>query len=130
MTDSSEKRRAPRIPVPRGPHGKVKAAVPVTVVDVSRAGMQLELAAALRPGAVYDVSAQLDDLRLSAQVRITRCRAGGYVSDGKGGRLLLFRAGAEFVDLPATQAAQLNAWMEGHSAAGSSPKGELLEPAS
>jgi hypothetical protein len=126
MTDISEKRRAPRIPVLRGPHGRVKAAVPVTVIDVSRAGMQLELAAALRPGAVYDVSAQLDDLRLSAQVRITRCRAGGYISDGKGGRLLLFRAGAEFVELPDAQAAQLNAWMEGHTAAGS--KGELVEP--
>jgi len=127
--NTTEKRRTPRFPVDGGrPQGKVKAAVPVTVIDVSCAGMQLELAAALRPGAVYDVSAQLDGIALAAQVRITRCRAGGFVSDGKGGRLLLFRAGAEFVELPSAQAAQLSAWMEGR-AAGSRPQGELLESA-
>ncbi|HKC23715.1 MAG TPA: PilZ domain-containing protein [Thermoanaerobaculia bacterium] len=112
MANRDEKRRTPRVPIARGGHGRVKAAVPVTVIDVSRAGMLLELAAALRPGSVYDLSAQLDDIALSTQVRITRCRAGSYVPDGKGGRLLLFRAGAEFVELPPTQATLLQDWVD------------------
>jgi len=36
-------------------------------------------------------------------VRVTRCRAGGFIPDGKGGRLLQFRAGAEFVGLTRQQ---------------------------
>jgi hypothetical protein len=127
MSNNAEKRRTPRYSVPKGPHGRVKAAVPVTVIDVSRAGMQLELAAALRPGAIYDVSARLDGVELAAQVRITRCRAGGYVPDGKGGRLLLYRAGAEFVELPTAQATQLDAWMASKDDE-SSATAELVEP--
>ena len=127
---NGEKRRVPRVAVEsrRGGHGKVKAAVPVTVIDVSGAGMQLEIASALRPGSVYDLSAQLDGLALEAQVRITRCRAGGYVPDGKGGRLLLFRAGAEFVGLPVAQATQLQAWMDRRAVAPPQATGQLVEP--
>ena len=128
MTNTGEKRRAPRFSVPKGPHGRVKAAVPVTVIDVSQAGMQLELAAALRPGSVYDVTAQLDGVALSAQVRITRCRAGGYVTDGKGGRLLLYRAGAEFVELPSAQAKQLDAWMSTRVPESRPTAAQLAEP--
>jgi hypothetical protein len=127
VVTNGEKRRMPRVPIARGGHGRVKAAVPVTVIDVSGNGVLLELAAALRPGSVYDLSAQLDDIALSTQVRITRCRAGSYVPDGKGGRLLLFRAGAEFVEMPSSQAAQLQDWVDRRTTVPLA-KAELLEP--
>ena len=65
--------------------------------DISPGGLRLELAASLRPGAVYDLLADLPGHHLAAQVRVTRCAAGGFRDDGKGGRFLLYRAGAEFL---------------------------------
>ena len=127
MTNKDEKRRSRRVPVESGGHGRVKASVPFTIVDVSGVGMQLEVATALRPGSTYDLSAEIDGFSLSAQVRITRCRAGGYVPDGKGGRLLLYRAGAEFLDMPDGHAKQLHDWMETRDGAQS---GQLVEPMS
>jgi len=123
-----EKRRAPRVAIERGGHGRVKATVPVTVIDVSGAGMQLEVASALRPGSLYDLSAVLNAFEISAQVRITRCRAGGHVPDGKGGRLLLYRAGAEFVRLDGKNAKDLEAWMREHGPIVAGGLSERVDP--
>jgi hypothetical protein len=108
-------------------HGRVKSTVAVRVVDISEAGVQMELSAALRPGSTYELSVDLDGIALSGVVRITRCRAGGYVPDGKGGRLLLFRAGAEFIQLDGTGAKDFREWITRRTPE-SRPKGELVEP--
>jgi PilZ domain-containing protein len=125
MPYSSEKRRSQRVPAGSRGTGRVKTSVPFKVIDVSGVGMQLEVATALRPGSTYDLNASLDDFSLTAQVRITRCRAGGYVPDGKGGRLLLYRAGAEFLDLPDGQVKELHEWMAQRK---EHPSGELVKP--
>jgi hypothetical protein len=106
-----EKRRSPRIPVESGGHGRLRATVPVTVIDVSSDGMQIEVAASLRPGSMYDLKADVNGIPFAAQVRITRCCAGGYLPDGKGGRFLLFRAGAEFVRLDGDNVDDLISWV-------------------
>lgn len=77
--------------------GRLRATVPFSVLDLSEHGMLLELSTSLRPGSVYDLKADLPGCPFGAQVRITRCIAAGHAEDGRGGRLLLFRAGAEFV---------------------------------
>lgn len=92
-----ERRRSPRTRVAKGSVGRLRATVPFAVLDVSEHGMLLELSTSLRPGSVYDLKADLPGCPFGAQVRITRCTAGGYAEDGRGGRLLLFRAGAEFI---------------------------------
>jgi hypothetical protein len=83
--------------------GRLKTTIPVTVVNLSADGVLLELKAPLRPGTTYDLSAFVPEQTLQAAVRVTRCRAGGYVADGRGGQCLLFRAGAEFASLTAPQ---------------------------
>ena len=59
--------------------------IKVDIVNVSPDGLFFEVAMALRPGAIYDLTAKLDAIALSAQIRVTRCRAGSYVDDGRGG---------------------------------------------
>jgi hypothetical protein len=98
-----ERRRSPRMVVNGEGKGHLKATIPVTVVNLSADGILLELKAPLRPGTTYDLSAFVPEQTLQAIVRVTRCRAGGYAADGRGGRCLLFRAGAEFASLTASQ---------------------------
>lgn len=97
MTGQTERRKAPRQAAAPGSHGSIRATVDVEVLDVSPDGLRLELATPLRPGSVYDLKVDLGGFPLNAPVRITRCAAGGYRDDGRGGRLLLFRAGAEIL---------------------------------
>lgn len=92
-----DRRRAPRLPAARGSRGQIKSTVNVDVLDVSSLGARLELSTSLRPGSVYELKADIGGYVLAIQVRITRCSAGGYRDDGRGGRLLLYRAGAEFL---------------------------------
>ena len=58
----------------------------------------------------------------SGLVRITRCRAGGFASDDKGGRVLLFRAGGEFVGLSERQREALRLALSKRTASGASLK--------
>lgn len=92
-----ERRKAIRSPAKAGSRGRLRSTMEVDIVDLSSDGLRLELATSLRPGAIYDLTADLSGHHLAEQIRITRCSAGGYREDGKGGRLLLFKAGAEFL---------------------------------
>ena len=53
---------------------------------------------------------------------MTRCRAGGFASDGNGGSLLLFRAGGEFVGLSEKQLEGMRLALSTRLASGASLK--------
>jgi hypothetical protein len=99
----SERRKSPRIAAGEASQGHLKTTIPVTIVNLSVDGLLLELKAPLRPRMTYDLSAHFPGSAVNAMIRITRCHAGGYVEDGRGGRCLLFRAGAEFEGLAGPQ---------------------------
>ncbi len=82
-----EKRRSPRVHAEKGSRGQLKATIPVTILNASTIGVAIELSAPLRPGSTYDLSATLLGVPVNVLVRVTRCRAGGFIPDGKGGRL-------------------------------------------
>lgn len=107
-----DRRRAPRQPTARGTRGQIRSTVQVEIVDVSAVGLRLELSTSLRPGSVYEVKADIGGYAISVPVRITRCSAGGYRDDGKGGRLLLFRAGGEFLWGDEAEQASFAAFLE------------------
>jgi hypothetical protein len=71
----------------------------VELVNLSATGILMELPTALRPGSTCDLSATLAGIPFTALVRVTRCRAGAFATDGKGGRILLYLAAGEFVGL-------------------------------
>lgn len=107
-----EKRRAPRVKSEKAMNGRLKLTVPVTIRDVSVDGLRLELSSALRPGSLYDLRADLNGTPLVAQLRITRCSAGGFSTDASGSRVLQYNAGAEFAQLDAEQRKVLQKWIE------------------
>jgi hypothetical protein len=117
-----DKRRAQRVPLVKGTRGQLKSTVPIEILNLSETGVLIELSATLRPGSTYDLNALLGGVPFAGLVRITRCRAGGFASDGKGGRLLLFRAGGEFVGLPEKQIEGLRLALSKRLASGASLK--------
>jgi hypothetical protein len=84
----------------------------VDLVNLSAVGVLMELPTALRPGSTCDLSAMLAGIPFAALVRVTRCRAGGFAADEKGGRMLLYQAGGEFVGLPEDQMLNLSRAIE------------------
>lgn len=98
-----ERRRSPRVLADATSRGHLKTTIPVTILNLSVHGLLFELKAPLRPGVVYDLQAHFPGVSVTALVRITRCRAGGYAPDGRGGRCLLFHAGADFAELSSAQ---------------------------
>lgn len=106
-----EKRRSPRAAAAKGAEGRLKGSIKVDIVNVSPDGLLFEVATALRPGAVYDLKAELEGVTFAAQIRVTRCRAGSYVDDSRGGRMLLYRAGSEFVQLDHGSHERLTHWV-------------------
>ncbi len=118
----NEKRRTPRTPVAKGTRGQLKSTIPVEILNLSEMGLLLEVASTLRPGSTYDLSAILGGVPFSGLVRVTRCRAGGFAADAVGGRLLIYRAGAEFVGLSEQQTSGLRRAVSKRLASGASLK--------
>jgi hypothetical protein len=102
-----ERRRSQRVVADATSRGQLKARIPVIILNLSVHGLLFELKAPLRPGMTYDLEAHFPGASLTAPVRIARCRAGGYAADGRGGRCLLFHAGAEFTGLAPDEKATL-----------------------
>jgi hypothetical protein len=117
-----EKRRSPRTILAKGTRGQLKSTLVIEILNLSEMGLLLELASTLRPGSTYDLSAVFGGVPFTGLVRITRCRAGGFASDDKGGRVLLFRAGGEFVGLSEKQIEGLRLALSKRLASGASLK--------
>ena len=122
----TEKRRSPRVPAERGTRGVLRSTIQVAILDVSREGIAFHVASPLRPGATYAVTATLRGLTLSTQIRITRCKAAGSAKDGRGGQILVFQAGAEFVWSDPREEKALVEWLKKGGGAGPSATGDLV----
>jgi hypothetical protein len=118
----NDKRRVPRFSVAKGTRGQLKSTIPVEILNLSEAGLLLEVASTLRPGSTYDLNAILGGVSFSGLVRVTRCRAGGFAADDRGGRLLVYRAGGEFVGLSEKQTSSLRLALSKRLASGASLK--------
>lgn len=118
----NDKRRAPRFSVAKGTRGQLKSTIPVEILNLSETGLLFEVASTLRPGSTYDLSAILGGVPFLGLVRVTRCQAGGFAADDKGGRLLVYRAGGEFVGLSEQQTSGLRLALSNSLASGASLK--------
>ncbi|MGZ5429442.1 MAG: hypothetical protein ACXWFS_10565 [Thermoanaerobaculia bacterium] len=118
----TEKRRTPRTSLAKGIRGHIKSTLAIEILNLSEMGLLVELASTLRPGSTYDLTAIFGGVPFSGLVRITRCRAGGFASDDKGGRVLLYRAGGEFVGLSEKQLQALRLALSKRTASGASLK--------
>lgn len=103
----NERRRSQRVAIPDELFGKVKATVPARIVDLSRDGVQVEIPTALRPAVECDISVPTAEGDLRLRARVQRCRATSMKPNDGNGNRLVYRAGLQFVEVPAADLALL-----------------------
>jgi hypothetical protein len=81
----------------------------ITVVDLSLTGCLAQCDARLVPGAIFDLSLQLDDGPLPAKVRVTEASVDGASTGSESPRHL---AGLEFLGLPVREEGRLRRFLE------------------
>lgn len=93
MNDDN-KRDNERVPVPAPLHGEVKVFQPMTILDVSAGGAQIETPFALQLDSLHDFRISLGERSIVVKGRIAHC----HIGELKGG-IVLYRTGVEFVEL-------------------------------
>lgn len=107
MTD--HKRSADRIPVPGQIQGEVTVFQPMTILDISDRGAQIETNFALHMDSLHEFRLTLDDRAVVIKGRIVNCQI-GHIQEGS----LLYRTGLEFVEPSEHALAAIHAFVEVH----------------
>jgi len=93
MADDN-KRDAERVAVPTPLHGEVKVFQPMTILDISDGGAQIETPFALQLGSLHDFRISLGERSVVAKGRIAHCHIGN-LKEG----VAIYRTGVEFVEV-------------------------------
>ncbi len=117
-------RVAPTEPIPV----KLKSSLPARVLDISASGVQVEVGTSLRPEADCELRVQVPEGELTVRAKVRRCRAWGFGLDESDRRVLLYRAGLQFSDLPPESLAKLRRYYETKEAQAESTAAALVEP--
>ena len=94
MSDENNKRDSERVPVPAPLHGEVKVFQPMTILDVSAGGAQIETPFALQLDSLHEFRISLGERSIVVKGRIAHC----HIGELKGG-VVLYRTGVEFVEV-------------------------------
>ena len=92
MADDN-KRDNERVPVPSPLYGEVKVFQPMTILDVSHGGAQIETPFALQLDSLHDFRISLGDRSIVVKGRIAHCHI-GELKEG----IVLYRTGVEFIE--------------------------------
>jgi hypothetical protein len=92
MADEN-KRDNERVPVPSPIHGEVKVFQPMTILDVSHGGAQIETPFALQLDSLHDFKISLGNRSIVVKGRIAHCHI-GELREG----VVLYRTGVEFLE--------------------------------
>ena len=90
---ANENNRDVRVSVPSPLHGEVKVFQPMTILDVSHGGAQIETPFALQLDSLHDFRISLGDLSIVVKGRIAYCHI-GELKEGT----ILYRTGVEFIE--------------------------------
>ena len=93
MSDAN-KRDTERLPVPAPLHGEVKVFQPMTILDVSGGGAQIETPFAIQLDSLHEFRISLGERSVVVKGRIVHCHI-GELKDG----VVLYRTGVEFVEV-------------------------------
>ena len=91
-TDKRDKPNAS--PFPRRSHGEVKVYQPMTILDISHGGAQIETPFALQLDSLHDFRISLGDRSVVVKGRIAHCHI-GELKEG----VVLYRTGVEFIEI-------------------------------
>jgi hypothetical protein len=105
----NDRRQSQRVQ-PREPMlAKIKASVPARIIDISTGGAQLEVLTSLRPHVHCELRLRLEHGEVVIGSVVRRCKAWGFGFDENERRVLLYRAGLEFEEVPAEVTARIRA---------------------
>jgi hypothetical protein len=90
---TNEKRDAERMPIPGPITGEVTIYEPMTILDMSAGGAQIETRFALHLDSLHDFRLSLGSRSVVVKGRIVHCQI-GEIKDGA----VLYRTGVEFVE--------------------------------
>src|SRR5258708_7748379 len=124
MSDEN-KRDTERVPVPSPLNGEVKVFQPMTILDVSRGGAQIETPFALQLDSLHDFRISLGDRSIVVKGRIAHC----HIGDLKEG-IVLYRTGAEFIENTDHAQTGLDHFVDGPRASARAPavvEGQIAE---
>jgi hypothetical protein len=93
MNDEN-KRDSVRVPVPAPLHGEVKVFQPMTILDVSGGGAQIETPFALQLDSLHEFRISLGERSVVVKGRIAHCHI-GELQEG----VVIYRTGVEFVEI-------------------------------
>jgi c-di-GMP-binding flagellar brake protein YcgR len=88
------KRDNERVPVPAPLHGEVKVFQPMTILDVSGGGAQIETPFALQLDSLHEFRISLGERSVVVKGRIAHCHI-GELKEG----VVIYRTGVEFVEI-------------------------------
>ena len=91
--DEENKRDSERVPVPAPLHGEVKVFQPMTILDVSAGGAQIETPFALQLDSLHDFRLALGPRSIVVKGRIAHCHVEELTESSA-----LFRTGVEFIE--------------------------------
>src|SRR3954467_3405215 len=92
MEHSDNKRDKERVPIPAPLHGEVMVFQPMTILDISVGGAQIETPFALQLDSLHDFRLSLGDRSVVVKGRIAHC----HIGELQGG--VLYRTGVEFIE--------------------------------
>ena len=101
------KRDTERVAVPSPLYGEVKVYQPMTILDVSRGGAQIETPFALQLDSLHDFRISLAQHSVVVKGRIAHC----HIGDLKEG-VVLYRTGVEFVEVSDHAQAAIDTFVE------------------
>ena len=102
-----KKRDDVRVSVPSPLHGEVKVFQPMTILDVSHGGAQIETPFALQLDSLHDFRISLGDFSIVVKGRIAYCHI-GELKEGA----ILYRTGVEFIENTGHAQAALDHFVE------------------
>jgi len=84
-----------RVPVPAPLYGEVKVYQPMTILDISKGGLQIETPFALQLDSLHEFRISLGEQSIVVRGRIAHCHIGELKEGG-----VLYRTGVEFIENP------------------------------
>jgi hypothetical protein len=90
---AGEKRDSERVPIPGQVHGEVTVFQPMSILDMSERGAQVETNFPLHLDSLHDFRLSLGDRSVVVKGRIAHCKIGDLMEGS-----VLYRTGVEFVE--------------------------------
>ena len=92
--DEDNKRDMERVPVPSPLYGEVKVFHPMTILDISKGGLQIETPFGLQVNSLHEFRVGLGERSIVVKGRIAHCHIGELTAEGA----VFYRSGVEFIE--------------------------------